>query len=485
MNVTNAVIGGKYQLTFSVTDPSGAGHNSSNSTTTVSSSFVLSVVYPRDFGAGLFMKYVGNYTINVAQNQPANKPNVATGQFQVGLTDNKTYQRTFHVSIKATGYSANENITTSLVHSGTPAPGFPKSLRADTGGNLNFSWRIPPDEELGTYTLTLTGSNTAKTPQDTQTFTAFPTTVNVLGLTVDSPSISRSLTEQFRFAPQYPDGQRVQTGQATIRIAESDGVSYVNITGNYDGLIGTFRATYYMPRNAMVGIWVATVDTNKFDDGYGNLGPTLAVYTGFFVQPASLNVSVIATAPTGKTYAPGDIIPVYASVSYPDGTALASGTVTAKFSHSGILVGSPATLSYIPGQREWAGNYQVTNNDPAGIWLITVDASDPLADTGEGTYSAAVNVPPAVPPATSQPIGLSTSSFFLLAAIAAAGALAALLWAFLVARRKVSRSEVKLDLRVVDKEADRIQDSEFFQKVKKQVEDKNPSPTEKPPTRNG
>lgn len=477
VNVTNAVVGGRYQLTFNVRDPNGAGKNSSNSTTATSSTFVLSVVYPRDFGAGLVMKYVGTYTINVAQNQPSAKPSVAIGQFQVGLTDSVTYQRTYPISIEATGYQAGENITTSLVHSGIPAPGFPTSLLADPGGSLNFSWRIPPSEPLGAYTLTLAGSSTAKTPQDTQTFTILATTVSVPGLTVNSPSISRSLTEQFLFAPQYPDGQRIQTGLATIRIAESDGVYYANATGNYDGSTGTFRGKYYVPRDAMTGIWVATVDPKKFDDGYGNLGPALAVSTGFNIQPASLNVSVVATGPTGKTYAPGDLIPVYTSVSYPDGTAFASGTVTAKFSHSGIIVGSPVSLSYIPGQQEWAGNYQVTSNDPSGIWLITVDASDQLVDTGEGTSSAAVNVPPATP----QPTGVSTSSFLLLAAIAAAAALAVLFWALLVARKKTTRQEVKLDLRVVDKEVDRIQDSEFFKNVKKQVEEKKPPSTDPPP----
>src|SRR3989442_329910 len=380
VNVTNAAVGTKYQLTFTVTDPSGPNHNASNSTTATSSTCVLGVNYLRDFGASPTMKYVGNYTINIAQNQPVNKPSVATGQFQVGLTNSKTYQRTYAISIEATGYATNANITTSLMHSGTPALGFPKWLLVDTMGNLNFSWRIPPSEALGTYTLTLTGLP-AKTPQDTQMFTVSPTLVNVPGLTVNSPSISRSLTQQLLFAPQYPDGQRVQTGQATIRIAESDGVTHVNVTGSYDGLTGTFRATYYIPRIAMVGIWVATVDVDNFDDGNGNIGPTSAVSAGFYVQPASLNVSVIPSGPTGKTYASGDIIPVYVSVSYPDGTAFASGTVTAKFYHSEILVGSPVALSYIPGQQAWAGNYQVSNTDPSGIWLLTVDASNPLEDT--------------------------------------------------------------------------------------------------------
>ena len=94
INVTSAVVGATYRFTFTVNDPNGAGKNSINSTTTTSSTFVLSVTYPRDFGPGLSMSHVGNYTINVAQNQPSNKPTVATGQFQVGLTDSKTYQRT-------------------------------------------------------------------------------------------------------------------------------------------------------------------------------------------------------------------------------------------------------------------------------------------------------------------------------------------------------------------------------------------------------
>lgn len=426
------------------------------------------------------MNHIGNYTINVAQNQPSNKPTVATGQFQVGLTDSKTYQRTYSVSIEATGYTTVENITTALLNNGVPAPGFPKWLLADSAGNLNFVWRIPPGDPLGAYALTLTGS-TVKTPPDTQTFTVFPTTVNVPGLTANSPSIQRSLTEQFLFAPQYPDGQRIQTGQATVRIAESDGLTYVNVTGNYDSLTGTFRASYYVPRNAVLGIWVGTINTNTVDDGYGNLGPTVAVSTGLDVQPASLNVSIIPTASPGRTYAPGDIIPIYASVSYADDTPFTSGTVTAKFSRLGTPVGPPITLSYIPGQAEWAGNYVVTSNDPSGIWLITVDASDPLADTGEGTFSAVVNVPPA----PSQPFGLNSSFFLLLTAIIAAIVLAVLFWALLVARRKVSHREVKLDLRVVDREVDRITDSEFFQTVKKQVEDKKPSQTDPPPSPEG
>ncbi len=101
-----------------------------------------------------------------------------------------------------------------------------------------------------------------------------------------------------------------------------------------------------------------------------------------------------------------------------------------------------------------------------------MDASDVLADSGEGTYSAAVSVPPASP----QPTGLSTYSFILLiTAIIAAVILGFLFWALILARKKARRGEVKLDLKIVDKEVDRIQGSEFFQNVKKQVGDRKDS----------
>jgi hypothetical protein len=464
LNVTKATIGVSYQFTFTVNDPTGAGKNAANSTTAVSASFVLSVVYPRDFGTSL--NYVGNYTINVLQNKPSNIPSVATGRFQVGLTDSINYQRTSSISIEATGYAANANITTSLSQGGSPAPGFPRWVLADGLGNLKFSWHISPTLSLGSYTLALAGS-TVKDPPDTQTLSVSTTSVNIPGLTVQVPNIQRSLIQQLIFVPQYPDGGRVQTGKTTIRIAEPDGVTFVSTTATFDVLSGTFRATYTVLRNATAGIWIATVNSNYFDDGYGNLGPPLAVSAGFNVQPANLNVTL---APAGtKAYSPGDLIPIYASISFPDGSTFRSGTVVAKFTHNGSPAGTPVTLAYVSGQQSWAGTYQVTSSDPSGVWLITVDASDVLVDSGEGTHSAVVSVPPAPPQST----GLSTYSFiFLITAIIAAVILGFLFWALILARKKARRGEVKLDLKIVDKEVDRISGGEFFQNVKKQVEDR-------------
>ncbi len=479
LNVTGANTSNNYQFTFTVTDPSGVRANATTSITPIQATFVTSVLYPKDFGTGAGVRYVGNYTINVAQTQPGNKPTVATGRFVAGITDNLIYQRTYQISTKAEGYAASESITITLFQGSGLAQGFPLVRAADANGSLSFPWQIPPDAATGNYRITLTGPTTAKNPADIQTFTVNPTSVTIPGLTVNNPTMARTLTQQFLFAPQYPSGQRVQTGWATIRIAEPDGVTHVSTNGTFDSLTGTFRATYRPPPDAVAGIWVATIDTDQFNDGYGNKGPSLTVVAGFYLQPATLNVAITAKLLAGITFNAGDVIPIYASVKYPDGSLFDSGVVVAKLSHGGVVVGTPVTLSYVPGQQEWAGSYQANSHDPSGIWLVTVDASDQPGNTGEEILSTIVSIPPPTPP-PSQPSGLNTSSFLLVAAIVAAVALGVLLMALLIHRKKLTRTEVKLDLRVVDKEVDRIQDSAFFQRVKKQVEDKKGPESDEP-----
>ena len=466
LRVANASVGSNYRFTFFVIDPSGATKQAVNSTTATTASFLASVVYPRDFGTA--MAYVGNYTINVQQNQPTNK-NVGTGILLAGLTDRVTYQRTNQVSLKASGYSGFESVTIRLFHGPSLVSSTP--VQADAGGSISYPWPIPINMVTGNYKFNLTGT-TVKVPVDTQSFNITAANVTIPGLTANNPAIERTLTQQFVFAPQYPTGQKVQTGQAAIRILESDGVTSVYATGIYDSKAGTFRASYHIPQDAMTGIWVAAIDTNKLDDSYGNLGPALTVAVGFNVQASSLNVT-ITPLPAAKTFGAGDVIPIYASVKYPDGTWFNSGIVSVTLLHSGVAVGTPIPLSYIPGQQEWAGSYQVGPNDPSGLWLVEVNARDQPGNLGTGTSSAVVSIPP-----TSQSTPFISSAFLLIAAVVSAGAIGVLLWFLFAGRRKLTK-KVKLDLSVVDKEVDRIIDTPFFQRVKKQVEDTRASQSDK------
>ena len=121
LNVTGAAVSTMYKFTFVVTDPTNHNNQAVNMTTTTATqtSFVLTVAYPSKFGANI--NFVGNYTINVQENNPMGIPSVQTGSFLVGLTDKTSYERTFPVSITARGYNANSPLTINISHQGTSA----------------------------------------------------------------------------------------------------------------------------------------------------------------------------------------------------------------------------------------------------------------------------------------------------------------------------------------------------------------------------
>ncbi len=478
LNVTNAALGSTYAFTWTVTDPSGSAKNQNNQTVTSSSSYLISLVYPRDFGTNI--NYVGNYTLRIDQSQPSNKAFVATGKFTVDLTDLASYQRTYTVSVKARGYSNNSPVSINISHNGTSAPNYPATIQADSTGQVSTSWAISANASKGLWTVSLTG-NPVKTVRDTQTFAIYPTNVTLGQLTLSQTVLQKTRTQSFTFTANYLSGLPASTGGAPIRITEPDGATSFYIIAYYNATLSAYLTTYQIPLSGQSGAWVASIDPDVFNDSYGNGGPSAGIVRGFSVQPATLAVTVTVSR---QDYTVGSAVPVYVSIRTPDGGLFTNGTIDAVFSFNGTNIGSPVSLIFVPGQNEWAGAYTVKSTDPNGLWLVTVTASDKYESTGRGTSSTVVSVPPYTPP-PSQPSGLNTSSFLLLAAIAAAAALAALFWAFFVAHKKVSRNEVKLDLRIVDKETERIQDTEFFQNVKKQVEDKIPSPTERPPRETG
>jgi KaiC/GvpD/RAD55 family RecA-like ATPase len=179
INVTGATVGATYKFTWQVTDSSGAMHQASNQTGAggAASSFVLSVSYPSQFGTNV--NYVGNYTINVQQNNPTVMASVATGEFQVGLTDGLSYQPTSRVYISARGYSNNSPVVITVSQNGTSAPGYPTIVTTSSTGTISTIWNIPANISPGQWIISLSGSP-AKTVLDTQTVTVTSTTIPVV-----------------------------------------------------------------------------------------------------------------------------------------------------------------------------------------------------------------------------------------------------------------------------------------------------------------
>ncbi len=296
------------------------------------------------------MGFVGLYSVSIAQTLPTPKT-VGSGQFETGLTDKSSYVRTNPISVKATNYSANENVSVRLTRGGIPAAGAPKWVLADGGGNIAFGWQTGLSTPTGNYTLTLVGSTTAtKSPPDTQTYS----------------------------------------------LATAPLMVVVNVPNN------------------------------------------------------SLGV--------------GDRLIIYAPVSYPNGTILSQGTVTALLSSSGRSIGAQISLMYDQTGARWVGNYTVGGNDPSGTWLVQVLASDPFGNTGQNSYSITANV--TTPP--NNPI--SSSSFWFLGLLGALALAASMgLVVLLLKRKKILRRELQVDLKAVGLEADRVMGQDFFKSIKEQL----------------
>ena len=467
LNVTKATSGINYQFTWTVRDPTGSTHNVNTQVNGVPASFTTSVTYPTSFGSAS-INYVGNYSLTVSQSSPPPNSNpVATGQFTVELTDSETYQRMTPVSITAQGYGGSENLTISIVSKTGPAPGFPTTRLANPLGVLSFTWNpIPASIALGNYTITLTG-NPAKSILDTQSFLIIAANVTLSSLSIAQTSMQRTQTEGFHFIASYPNGVQSKTGAATIRVTEADGVTVHNILAAYRTTLGWFQGTYQIPLNSTAGPWVAGVDVGSYNDGYGNTGPSSSVVRGFAVSPAVLMVSATTS---NANYTTGSIVGIYASVVTPGGYNFTSGEVRATTYLSMRQIVNPITLSYDQSRGKWVGSYTVNSTNPAGIWIIQVNATDVYGNSGYGSTSTLVTIPPPQQP-TPPPQQTSTLNYLWMLVIGLVAALAVLA-SFVVYRRgRMVRKVLKVDVEAIHAEAKKVENNEFFKRVQEQLKE--------------
>jgi hypothetical protein len=451
-----------YAFTWNVKDPSGSVHQATNSTNAGHpASFVESVAYPGKFGSGASLAYTGVYAVWVNQTQPllVGSTGVANGQFQVGLTDSLSYQRLLPVSIKAANYLPNGNVTIKISGPGGMVTGFPLNKTADSTGFLSYTWpSIPVSLPVGDYTLTLTGIP-VKSPADIQLFSVTATNVTISSLTISRSLLQTSQTEDFRFSASYPGGAPVRAGSVNLRLVESDGLTSHYVAMTYSSTLAAFHGTFQIPLSSDVGPWVATIEVNSFDDGYGNKGPISSVLKPFTVSPAILSVSAITNY---NNYTIGGIVAIYVSVVTPGGYNFTTGTVTATTYHASSQIGSPLPLFYDQSRGKWVGSYTVNSTNPAGIWQIQVNASDSFGNMGQGSTSTLVSIPAA-------PQQSSTMNYLLAVVIALLGGLAVLVSWIVFGRRRVLRRVLKVDLEAIHAEAKKVENQDFFKKVQEQL----------------
>ena len=462
LNVSNSNTVVNYAFTWNVRDPTGALHSSSSNQTGNShaASFVLSEAYPSKFNGSPTLAYVGVYSVWVNQTQPlvVGSTGVASGQFQVGLTDSLNYQRLSSVSIQTVGYASSANVTIKISGPSGMVSGFPLNKTTDSSGSLSYIWSIPVSLPVGAYTLTLSGLP-VKTPPDIQSLTITATSVTISSLTVTKNLLQASQTEDFRFTAIYPNLAQVRTGSVILRILEGDGTTTHYVTMTYSTALAAFHGTFQIPLSGEAGPWVGTLDVNSFDDGYGNKGPSPSVIKPFTVTPAILTVSVSTQY---NNYTVGGIVAIYASVVTPGAYNFTSGTVIATTSHGTSQIGSPLPLFYDQSRGKWVGSYSVNSTNPSGVWQILVIANDTYGNAGQGTTSTLVSIP-------TSPQQASTFSYLLIVGIAILLGLAILGSWIVFGRKRITRKVLKVDLEAVHAEAKKVEDQEFFKKIQEQL----------------
>src|SRR6266566_1586138 len=245
LNVSNTMSGSFYGFSWNVTDPSGGKGSFVYYVAANGPVLTLTAVYPRDF-SGASIKYNGTYRINIFQTYPSPAVLVTTGKFYAGLTDSLFYQRTAQVSILAQGYASNENITIRILHAGIPASGFPISQLANGNGVFSYLWPIPVSTPLGDYNVSLSGQVTLKKPPDSQIFTILPTSVSISQLVANVTLLQGTQVADFTFSSTYPDGTQANTGTATVRVIEPNGITNHLVSVTYNSTSKAFRGTYLL-----------------------------------------------------------------------------------------------------------------------------------------------------------------------------------------------------------------------------------------------
>jgi len=396
----------KYSFEFYVRDPSTTWWTSlrQNYTTAGETEFSIILNFPSpEFPCGASCpatSLVGTYVIAVSQLLPSFRANPAPpyGVF-VGILDRyQPYQRTQTVSIMATRYLPGESVSIAIRTSISLTLVYSHTVIASLGGQVTDSWYIPKDATVTEdYVVTLTGTNTSKSPADAQGFTVQAAFINISGLSSSKSTYQRTETMSFSFQATYPSGEIANTGLALITLTRPDRVNRT-LTASYNSTNQIFVATYKTTATNQTGTWTGSLANYGFDDGFGNIGPSSTLASSPDLLKATLTPSIAMKT----TFARSEQIKFNATIPYPDGTLLtsAAGAVSSVLS----LVGGGYTVSvpvvFDNSLNLWIGIYNPIGGEPSGLWSLNVTALDSATPVNSGFAVKAIQIQNAPPVAT-------------------------------------------------------------------------------------
>src|SRR5438445_662162 len=291
---------------------------------------------------------------------------LASSSFFVNIVDSSEHERTQTVTIQASGYNASESVGVSIRTQTTSSLVFSQTSPASLVGVVAATWKIPVNATIDSYVVTVSGTSTFKTPLDAQHFAVNAATMSVATIAIFKPIYQRTETMRFSFQPTYPDASLPSTGVGLLILATPGG-SKITLTPTYNSNAQTFSANYTTSLTNETGVWTVALGPRAFSDAFGHTGPGIAIMNTPQLTPAALTVDVTTNTNIGV----GQKLRFNATIEYPDGTTLQSGTVSAYLFYSG----TPAINDSVPMVFDttlglWIGSYTARSTDAGGLWSL-------------------------------------------------------------------------------------------------------------------
>ncbi len=461
LTVSGATVSTLYVFRFAVKDPAGKTAQSPFQNYTTSpgqNQFSILVSYPSPSFTGSNSLF-GKYSASVDQLVPVAQMAIATSSFILSIADNIAYERTQTVNMRASGYNASETVTATIRPQTALTPVFSQTMTATLMGIIAASWKIPVDATIDNYVLTLNGTSTVKSPPDRQQFSVKPAVMSITSILSLQTTYQRTETMEFSFQPTYPDGSIASTGVALLTLARPNGVN-VTLTATYDNTTQNFSTSYQTSVNDQTGTWTASLAGHAYSDAYGNQGPGTKLTSTPTLTPTTITITVT----TNTSFLVGQQVKFNATMTYPDGTTLRSGSVGAYLLYSGTrTVNDTVPMVFDTGLGLWIGTYTWQSSDTGGLWSLIIKGSDSSTSPNTGFATRAISLQNTTP---SGNVAFPLYYFGMTAALIAAGLIGGFL---LFRRRRVTHASLKIDLEAVRSEAGKIQSQDFFKSVKDQV----------------
>ncbi|MBU5557690.1 MAG: hypothetical protein KQA33_01285, partial [Candidatus Aenigmarchaeota archaeon] len=259
----------------------------------------------------------------------------------------------------------------------SPTPGGEISLSYGSG-KWSKSYIIGTNDTTGTWTITTSADDGNGNRGTGTTSATISDKYTVSFIYPNTGSYKRGETVKI-IVDVYDANSRKVTGATVNATKPVSGTITLYDDGNHDdgsandGRYGNSYTIALTDPNS----WTLTVTATKS----GNTGTSQKIIN---ILPAQLNV-LITAPPAGSVYNRGETVPITAEITYPDGSPLTAGTVTATNPTGGTI-----TMTHSSGPT-WTGSYVIAPTDPASIWTITVSAQDSGSNSGSAQRQVTIS----------------------------------------------------------------------------------------------